>query len=300
MNVTRTNKKTLEKEKDHLTNSHIDARRIKDKKQVTDYDYKKTEDQCSKIKEELNRAQYENRDLESRIDIFKRQEEEIDQQLALVHTTLNNQHHKHQRQAVERDDLRNKVCLHDAEGKDKRTEYDRTLDMCTELNHIIDSETHNRDVLYESVRALEQDRVVLLKNNDRYTEEEIELHKTIQNNYKTAEVLKQQHRKLGDELDRMIRNDLVAAERLQIGEKVDHVKNTNTRLLMSSLEKVTQRSGYKPPAAALRNEGGQTDGSRGAGLLRVRQYRPEPEKSTSPLRDQTIPTNIMSQRSNTL
>ena len=155
LNVTRTNKKTLEKEKDQLTNSHIDARRIKDKKQVSDYDYKKTEDQCSKIKEELNRAQYENRDLESRIDIFKRQEEELDQQLSLVHTTLNNQHHKHQRQIVERDDLRNKVCLHEAEGKDKRTEYDRTLDMCTELNHIIDSETHNRDVLYESVRALE-------------------------------------------------------------------------------------------------------------------------------------------------
>ena len=45
---------------------------------MSDYDFKKTDDQVNTLKVELNQAEYQNRDLESRIDIFKKQEYELE------------------------------------------------------------------------------------------------------------------------------------------------------------------------------------------------------------------------------
>ena len=68
-----------------------------------------------------------------------------------------------------RNALGTQLRYHEEEGKDKRNDFNRTLDMCTELNDIVKTETHKRDILTSQIKGLESDRVVLLQNNDKYT-----------------------------------------------------------------------------------------------------------------------------------
>ena len=87
----------------------------------------------------------------------------------------------HANSTAQRNIVGTNLRQHEEEGKDKRNDFNRTLDLCTELNNIIDQEIQRRDLLMTQIKALESERVVLLKNTDRYTQEEIDLHKHIQN-----------------------------------------------------------------------------------------------------------------------
>ena len=76
-------------------------------------------------------------------------------------------------------DKRRKVQDLETSCRDKRVTFDRIMENCHNLNNHIDFEIRNKEMLVSSIKQLEQERVTLLKNNERYDSIVVEIDKKL-------------------------------------------------------------------------------------------------------------------------
>ena len=181
LQTTKHNNIRLDQERNQVNGLTIEGKRLKDNEQVTQYDLSKATSTKEAVHNEIMSVKWELSDLEIRYENKQREEADILHQHRATQDSLGSRRKDHANSTAQRNIVGTNLRQHEEEGKDKRNDFNRTLDLCTELNNIIDQEIQRRDLLMTQIKALESERVVLLKNTDRYTQEEIDLHKHIQN-----------------------------------------------------------------------------------------------------------------------
>lgn len=92
-------------------------------------------------------VKWELSDLEIRYENKQREEADILHQHRAIQDSLRCKQKDHANSTAQKNIIGTNLRQHEEEGKDKRNDFNRTLDLCTELNNIIDQEMHKRDLL---------------------------------------------------------------------------------------------------------------------------------------------------------
>lgn len=169
-------------------------------------------------------------------------EVQLDQQLSKIQHDSAHAQETQKQQSEMNFDARRRLQGTEGEGREQRTTYMRIQDRCAELNGQLDLEEGARNQLLRSIQDLEQQKVMLLGNNNRYDEDEIKLARSIREMQDRIERLKTQSMALTQEMDLAAEADRAIRKQLHIKNSVRKIKEENLTYLSAAKSQVMERN----------------------------------------------------------
>lgn len=237
-------------QRDTTAQHSMHARALSTRMQQSVHELAHLEAQKNTLQFELVRMRV---DLEQMAELVEKRtfdEVEVTKQIAETDALANQVRLKHKAALGTNIEVQKSVILTEAQSQDQRVHFQRILSASTCLSDQIDISECERARLNETVQKLEQERVVLLSNNERYETMTIDLENQIKQRKLLIEKLKDQNDMLNQEMHSMVLVDEKVRRTLKGGNpghredyaaKVQRLKSENLRQLSHSKHQTVER-----------------------------------------------------------